>query len=51
MIIEILTLAALIEWIVIGLLLIRSIRATCKKICAVEDAMLGTIQSWGAGNG
>ena len=51
MIIEILTLAALIEWIVVGLLLIRSIRATCKKICAVEDAMLGTIQSWGADNG
>ena len=51
MIIEILTLAALIAWIVIGLLLIRSIRTTCKKISAVEDAMLGTIQSWGADNG
>ena len=51
MIIEILTLAALIEWIVIGVLVVKSIRGACKKICAVEDAMLGTIQSWGADNG
>lgn len=51
MIIEILTLAALIEWIVIGVLTIVSIRSACTKICVVGDTMLGEMQSGGADNG
>lgn len=47
MIIEILTLAALIEWIVLGVLVAKSIRSACRKICVVGDTMLGEMQSGG----
>ena len=51
MIIEILTLAALIGWIVLGVLVVKSIRSACKKICVVEDTMLGEMQSGGSDDG
>lgn len=50
-IIEILTLAALIEWIVIGVLVVKSIRGACKKICVVGDTMLGEMQPGGVDGG
>lgn len=51
MIIEILTLAALIEWIVVGVLVVKSIRSACAKICVVGDTMLGEMQPGGAEDG
>ena len=51
MIIESLTLAALIEWIVIGVLVVKSIRDACKKICVVGDTMLGEMQPGGVDGG
>lgn len=51
MIIEILTLAALIEWIVVGVLVVKSIRGACKKICVVGDTMLGEMQPGGVDGG
>lgn len=51
MIIEILTLAALIEWIVLGVLVVKSIRSACRKICVVGDTMLGEMQSGGEDDG
>ena len=51
MIIEILTLAVLLEWIVVGVLVVKSIRSACRKICVVDDTMLGEMQSGGADDG